>query len=112
MMMAPPKAAVTLRQEPLVDAPVGDRFRSDAVSLTSIVWEAEQVHAIDSAFHGALRVLWAVRSPFVRRQKSDLTRSLLLQRINAKVAGGLLDIDQLRADALTFVHQSIARLPH
>ena len=72
---------------------------------TSGVWDPAQLYAIDSAYRGAWRVLCAVHSPLVRRQRSRLTRAVLWQRINAKVASGLLDIDQLRADSLTFVHR-------
>ena len=93
------------KAEDIQDAEAGWQRLSCCRVQAPQVWDASQLYALVQAYRGAWRVLRAVDSPLVWRQRSKLTRLMLRQRISERVAGGLLDIDQLRADSLTFIHR-------
>jgi hypothetical protein len=77
-----------------------------SISFPSVPSETE---TIDMALHSAWRLLRAVDSPLLRGgPRSHDVRQILQSHITENVRNGLTDIDQLRADALKFLHRGIS----
>jgi hypothetical protein len=66
-------------------------------------FDSAQTHAICDAFDGAWAALENADSPYKQPERAPAAREVLAKRIIDVAQGGLLDVAQLRDDALKYL---------
>jgi hypothetical protein len=73
--------------------------------ITFSFLEPDHTDVAEAALRSTWRLLRAVDSPLTSGSESSRVRGILLSRIEEKIGSGIRNIDELRADALTFIHR-------
>jgi len=73
---------------------------------TPLAFDLGKTHTICEAFDGAWALLQGVGSDLTEASKSPATRTILAKRIIEMADQGLMDVTELRDDALVFVQDN------
>ena len=73
---------------------------------TPLAFDLGKTHTICDAFDGAWALLQGVGSDLTEASKSPATRTILAKRIIEMADRGLVDVTELRDDALAFVQHN------
>jgi len=73
---------------------------------TPLAFDLGKTHTICDAFDGAWALLQGVGSDLTEASKSPATRTILAKRIIEMADQGLMDVTELRDDALVFVQDN------